>query len=243
MLLCWHSFVDLVLKIVACIGQSRLSMCSMDIAAFLCFVLEISVVFMEMALKSSLWGEACNGNRSLAICLWNEGLVHYYEKKWFMVLSLASCHSMRLSVGYFKGEKLRTLGLNIHVFIPLEKMLIIALFFGFLTRTVKEYSNFLTPKLPKQRFKSARPKLHLGFNKAKTTGRDGRSWRYCKEEHGCGGSVRTFYVTSWGPLLLCSMGKVGCWGWADLLLGSCFVVARVWNEEERSSDSGGGCCG
>jgi len=54
MLLCKHSFVDLVLKIVATVGQSRLPMCSVDIAASVCFILEMSAVFMEMALKSSL---------------------------------------------------------------------------------------------------------------------------------------------------------------------------------------------
>lgn len=115
MLLCKHSFVDLVLKIVSDIGQSRLLMCSMDIAAFLCFVLEMSVMFMEMALKSSLWGEACYGNRSLPICLWNKNLVHYYEKKCFMVLSLASSHPVRRSAGSFGEEYIKTSGLNTHM--------------------------------------------------------------------------------------------------------------------------------
>lgn len=78
-------------------------MCCMDIAAFLCFILEMSVTFMEMALKSSLGGEACYGNRSLPICLWNETLVRYYEKKCCMVLSMASSHPMRLTTGPFRG--------------------------------------------------------------------------------------------------------------------------------------------
>lgn len=78
-------------------------------------------MFMEMALKSSLWGEACYGNRSLAICLWNERLVHYYEKKCFMMLSLASSHPMRLSEGSFKNFRFK----HTHVFILLKKCLLL----------------------------------------------------------------------------------------------------------------------
>lgn len=61
-------------------------------------------------------------------------------------------------------------------------MLILAMFFGSLNHSVKEYINILPPKISEQRFKFACPKLQEDVNKAKGTGRDGRSWRYCNEE-------------------------------------------------------------
>lgn len=77
------------------------------------------------------------------------------------------------------------------MFIPLKKML---MFFGSPNHRVKEDINLLSLKISKQWFKSAYPKVQADFKKAKSTGRDGRSRRYCKEEqrgersHSCTGS-------------------------------------------------------
>lgn len=56
-------------------------------------------------------------------------------------------------------------------------MLMIALFLGSLSHKVKEYINILPHKILKQRFKSPCPKLQSCVNKAKATGKNGRSWK------------------------------------------------------------------
>lgn len=175
-LLCKESLVDLVLKIAADIGQSRLPVRCLDIADFVCFRLEMSAMSVEMALKSSLWGEACCGNRTLLICLCNENhLVCYCEKNQFVVLTQTSSHPMRLSAGQY----IKTSGLNPHMCSFTLKCLLLMCSLDPWIMGLKSALIFSVLKF-QERFKSACPKLQ-----AKATGRGGRSWRYCAEEqHG-----------------------------------------------------------
>lgn len=151
-----------------------------------------------MALKSSLSGEACYGTRGLPLCSWNGKLI-YYEKEYFMGVSLPHLILWSFLQVLQGGNTLNFRFKHMHVFIPLKKNAYY--FYVLLIVMLKNTLAFSHLK-----FQNRGLNLHAQNCRQMLTRQ-----RHRKEMEEAGGITK--------------MSSVGCCtGWCENLLGEVFVL-------------------